>query len=89
MLPTSSLRARYAEPVAADSAFDRRERYLREVARVLDPAVGVFVVPSVCGADVVSLLGDAVANRCAEATAGATRPPAGDPNSGGGGMGRQ
>ena len=58
------------------AAFDRRERYLREVARVLDPAVGVFVVTSVCGADVVSLLGDAVANRCAEATAGATRPPA-------------
>ncbi|KAK7249209.1 ubiE/COQ5 methyltransferase [Aureococcus anophagefferens] len=52
-----------------------RDRYLCEVARVLGDG-GVFVVTSVCGADVVSLLSDGVANRCAEATAGATRPPA-------------
>ena len=60
---------------APDATFARRDAYLREIARVLHPETGVYVVVPVCGVDVAALLTTGAAVRHDVAACGAARPP--------------
>ena len=62
--------------VSSETAtYEQRNAYLSEVARLLDPGCGVFVLCSVCGVDIVTLMTSAIANRSEDDRCGATREP--------------